>query len=126
MAIVAVAGPPANLALALVILPIYKFTLGSVAPDVSIVLERMMEINLLLFSFNLIPIPPLDGFNILVGILPNPWTLILEPLRRYSIGILLGVVFLVPYLGRSLGIDLNPIGEIIGPVSTFLTRLLLG
>jgi Zn-dependent protease len=126
MAIVAVAGPISNIVFAAALTPLWRFGDGLLPAEVHAVIGYMIFVNVLLFAFNLIPIPPLDGFNILVGILPNPWTLILEPLRRYSIPILLGVVFLVPYLGRSLGFDLNPIGEIIGPISNFITRLLLG
>src|SRR5207244_10632818 len=72
MSIVAVAGPISNLALATVLILIYNYAtfLPSEAHDA---LSFMIYINLLLFSFNLIPIPPLDGFNILVGILPNYW-----------------------------------------------------
>ena len=35
----------------------------------------------------------------MVGILPNYWVMVLEPIRRYSIPILLGLVFVVPLLG---------------------------
>jgi Zn-dependent protease len=126
MAIVAVAGPISNIVFAAALTPLWRFGEGILPLEVHAVIGYMILVNVLLFAFNLIPIPPLDGFNILVGILPNPWTLILEPLRRYSIPILLGVVFLVPYLGRSLGFALNPIAEIVGPISNFITRLLLG
>jgi Zn-dependent protease len=126
MAIVAVAGPISNLVFAAALAPLWRFGDGILPVEVQLVIGNMILINVLLFAFNLIPIPPLDGFNIMVGILPNPWTLILEPLRRYSIPILLGVVFLVPYLGNSLGLPLNPVAEVIGPVRNFLVRLLLG
>lgn len=125
MAIVAVAGPISNIVFAAALTPLWRFGDGILPGEVHAVIGYMIFVNVLLFAFNLIPIPPLDGFNILVGILPNPWTLILEPLRRYSIPILLGVVFLVPYLGRSLGVDLNPVSEVIGPISTFIMGLLL-
>ena len=126
MSIVAVAGPLTNLAFAIVLTPIYKLTESALSPDINIVLGNMILINLLLFAFNLIPIPPLDGFNILSGILPNPWTAILEPIYRYSIPILLGFVFFVPYIGRQLGFDLNPLGAAIGPVTAILQKLFLG
>ena len=83
----------------------------------------MILVNILLFSFNLIPIPPLDGFNILSGILPNQWVAITQPIYRYSVPILLGLVFLVPYLGNALRIDLNPVSEILGPIQVILARL---
>jgi Zn-dependent protease len=126
MAIVAVAGPLANLALAFALMPIYQFGTNVLPGEVHAVLGYMIQINILLFSFNLIPIPPLDGFNILVGILPNPWINVLEPLRRYSLPILLGVIFLLPLLGRQIGVELNLVWEALQPVTLFLTRLMLG
>lgn len=125
MAIVAVAGPISNLVFAAVLTPLYHFTQGVFSTQVSGVIEQMIYINVLLFCFNLIPIPPLDGFNILVGILPNYWNIILEPIRRYALPILIGAVFLVPYVGRLLlRIDLNPVSEIIGPVARGLLQVL--
>jgi Zn-dependent protease len=126
MAIVAVAGPLSNLAFASVLFPLYNFTGGVLPGEVRQVIGYMISINLALFSFNLIPIPPLDGFNILVGILPNYWSLVLEPLRRYSIVILLGVLFLVPMLGAQLRIDLNPVREAVAPVREVLERIFFG
>jgi Zn-dependent protease len=143
MAIVAVAGPLSNLAIACVLAVIFHLSGGSLFPAVQSTIGdatpfnvhgfifSMMSINLFLFCFNLIPIPPLDGFNILVGVLPNYWNIILEPIRRYSIPILLGMVFLLPYLGQSLaraieGFDLNPVAEAVLPVYFLLQRLLLG
>ncbi len=122
MAIVAVAGPLSNLAFAAVLLPIYKFGEGILPIQASNVILYMIALNFLLFCFNLIPIPPLDGFNILVGILPNYWTIVLEPIRRYSLPILLGLVFLVPYAAsRVLGFDLNPVSQAITPVYRLLS-----
>ncbi len=143
MAIVAIAGPLSNLAIASVLAVVFKLTGGSLigairgtltgdAPfNFHSMLYSIITINLLLFAFNLIPIPPLDGFNIMVGVLSNYWTIILEPIRRYSIPILLGMVFLLPYVGQSLqraipGFDLNPVSAAVGPVYNLLQRLLLG
>jgi Zn-dependent protease len=126
MAIVAVAGPLSNIALAAALTPLYRFG-GDLLPlEVRQVLYYMIVVNLLLFSFNLIPIPPLDGFNILVGILPDYWSVVFEPLRQYAIPILLGLVFFLPFLGRTLNIELNPIGEALDPVISALARLFLG
>lgn len=146
MAIVAVAGPLSNLAIAGVLSVVFRLSGGDVgrslfysslrdAPfDFHAMLYSMIGINMLLFCFNLIPIPPLDGFNIAVGILPNYWTILLEPIRRYSIPILLTMVFLLPYLGQSIGdrifpdsnFSLNPVGAAINPVYSLLQRLFLG
>lgn len=121
MAIVAVAGPLSNLAFALVLLPIFKFGTGVLPEQVTNVIFYMILLNFLLFCFNLIPIPPLDGFNILVGVLPNYWTIVLEPIRRYSLPILLGLVFVLPYAGQNVfRIDLNPVQHALTPVIRLL------
>lgn len=124
MSIVAVAGPISNLVFASVLTPLYKFSSSSLSSDVHQVLRYMIFINIALFAFNLIPIPPLDGFNILRGILPDAWTFIMDPIYRYSIPILLGVVFLVPYLGRALRIELDPLGEALRPVISVIQKVL--
>jgi Zn-dependent protease len=126
MAIVAVAGPLSNLVFASLLTIPYRFGPDLLPDEVYGVLGFMILVNIFLFAFNMIPIPPLDGFNILVGILPNYWTIVLEPVRRYSLPILLALVFFVPYAGRILGIELNLINEALGPVVTALARLFLG
>ncbi|MEO8286680.1 MAG: site-2 protease family protein [Chloroflexota bacterium] len=126
MAIVAIAGPISNLVFAGVLAIILKVGDALLPQEALQVITYMIVINLFLFAFNLIPIPPLDGFNILVGILPNYWTLVLEPLRRYSLPILMALVFIVPYAGRIIGIDLNPVGAALSPVINSLMKIFLG
>jgi Zn-dependent protease len=126
MSIVAVAGPISNLVLATVLVLILKVGESAMPDTVFNVIANMIYINLLLFAFNLIPIPPLDGFNILVGILPNYWVMVLEPIRRYSIPILLGLVFVVPLLGRQLGISLDPVGQALNPIINLLQNIFFG
>jgi Zn-dependent protease len=126
MAIVAVAGPLTNIALAAALTPLYRFSEGALPEQARVVIYWMIMINILLFSFNLIPIPPLDGYNILTGILPNPWTAVLEPLRRYAIPILLIMVFFLPYLGSRIGIGLDPVSQALRPVISVIQGLLLG
>jgi len=78
-AIVAFAGPASNLVLAVAFaLPLrYIYTTAMVVPDVlSSVLQFLVVINVILFVFNLIPIPPLDGSNVVYGLLP--------PQQKYS------------------------------------------
>jgi Zn-dependent protease len=126
MAIVAVAGPLSNLALALALMPLVRFGGGIIPAEAREVISYMILINIFLFAFNFIPIPPLDGFNILVGILPDYWSIVLEPIRRYSLPILLGAVFLVPYIGRLIGVPLDLVGSAIIPVVAVLQMLIFG
>ena len=118
MAIVAFAGPLSNLVLAAVAaLPLWVVSAtGEQLPDLLLLfIGQMIFINVALFSFNLIPIPPLDGFNILVGIVPNYWVPILEPIRQYAFIILLLVIFLPG----------NLLGVVLGPVQSTLLELLI-
>ncbi len=125
-ALVAIAGPLANLLMALLMgLPI-RLGLVSVAPPLEVLpslysfLTLGVYYNLLLFAFNLIPIPPLDGFRILLGILPPDISVQLEQLYRYSFMIFLGAFFLLP----AVGVDI--ISEILRPVFAFFYPLLTG
>lgn len=126
MAIVAVAGPLANLAMAvLYALPlrfgIVEFTeSGNVLPSLSAFLWMGVYINLLLFTFNLLPIPPLDGFTILLGLLPPDLAYRLEGVRQYGSMILLGVLIVLPLIG------LDVFGRVILPVLSQLMSLFIG
>ena len=86
--IIALAGPLSNILLAFA-LHVYGsfFGLGSI-------LEQLLYLNLVLAVFNLIPIAPLDGFNIVTGLLPYNIAYKWRDLEPYGIYILLGLVFL--------------------------------
>lgn len=125
MAIVSLAGPLANLLMAVIYgLPI-RFGLvqpapsGDILPSAFTFLMVGMQINLLLFGFNLLPIPPLDGFTILVGLLPPELAYRLEGLRQYGAMILLVAIFLLPLVGFSLfELIINPIMRLLMPIIT--------
>ena len=55
----------------------------------------------------MLPLPPLDGGRVAVGLLPRTLALPLARLERYGMLILIAVIFLLPMLGRQLGLDLN-------------------
>jgi Zn-dependent protease len=107
MAIVAAAGPISNLVMALLFaIPIQLglVTLvpsfgNSILPSFSELIFQFVWINLVLAFFNLIPIPPLDGYKILIGILPPEMGYRLMPLEQYGFLILLGAIFILPMLG---------------------------
>jgi Zn-dependent protease len=62
----------------------------------------------------MIPIPPLDGGRVAVGLLPRPLAMRLARLERLGIFIVLGLLLLLPYVGEKLGLDLDPLGWLIG------------
>jgi len=76
--------------------PFASWNAGWVAADI---IGYVILLNLILGVFNLIPIPPLDGFNIAVGILPRQQAAAMLRIERYGPMILLVVVFLGYFTG---------------------------
>ena len=111
MAIVAAAGPLANLAMAVLwgILMKIGFTLGEgsawARPLVSMGVAGI-TINVILMIVNLLPVPPLDGGRVAMGVLPGNAAATLGRLEPYGIIILLGLL-ITGVLGKLL----------MGPVS---------
>ncbi len=91
--IVAAAGPASNIALAVLGSMAFHAIGGamSVRPgmfDPATLLYTAVETNILLAVFNMIPVPPLDGGNVLAGLLPDSMGALLHGLRQYGFIIL--------------------------------------
>ena len=108
MAIVAVAGPAMNFFLAWLAALILPEATNELLGQF---LFYFILTNLVLGLFNLLPIPPLDGGRVVVGLLPLELARLWAGLERYGILIVLGAVFLLP---RITGFD--PVGDVLGTV----------
>ena len=113
---VAAAGPAMNFALATLAaltLHLLIFLPDAARPWVAENLKNVLVINVLLAIFNLLPLPPLDGGRIAVGVLPDALAVPLARLESYGMMILIGLLFILPLLGAQLGIDLNVVWLLI-------------
>ena len=99
--LVAAAGPACNLVLAvsasllLAVLPVSPQTLDSanVSVPIATILSRTVFLNVLLAVFNMIPIPPLDGGNVLAGLLPYRLAVEFNRVRPYGFVLLYLLIF---------------------------------
>lgn len=115
---VAAAGPASNIALAIGAAIVFHAIGGAASVragllDPVTLLYTVVGINLLLAVFNMIPIPPLDGGNVLAGLLPDSLGGLLQGLRQYGFIILYGLLLT------------GMLWELVGPPFNFLQGLLL-
>lgn len=128
MAIVAAAGPGINLLQAYIALLLFHLLplFGGAADGwISDNLENALQINLILCVFNMIPVPPLDGGRVAVGLLPLALARPLARVERYGMVLLLILLLVVPLAASQFGIDWNPLFALITPVVNWLAGLLL-
>ena len=119
MALVAVAGPAMNFVLAI---------LAGLALYSGVWLEfwfDFLAINLLIGLFNLIPLPPMDGGRIAVGLLPLPLARVLARTERYGILLVAGLLFVLPLVLTQFGVNFDPFQETIGRVMPVAARVVL-
>jgi Zn-dependent protease len=112
--LVAAAGPGMNLLLATIAALAFHIVGYVPAPGAQWLaanLKNALLLNVILAIFNLLPIPPLDGGRILVGILPGALARIVSRAEPYGMLILIGLIFVLPLLGAQLGMNLDPISR---------------
>jgi Zn-dependent protease len=125
---VALAGPATNIVLA-VASSLLFYGVGLVPPSpadwLAANLVHSIQINAVLCVFNMLPLPPLDGGRVAVGLLPRSLALPLARLERYGLGIVLLLLFVLPWLGGQLGLNLNVLGWLVGVPAEALIRFIL-
>ena len=131
MVLVALAGPGINLALALLAAILLRglLVVGNerfewVMLNLANAMTIKMTINVILAVFNMLPIPPLDGGRVAVGLLPRPLARPLARLERYGLFILIGLLLLLPWLGSRLGQDLNVMAWLVWEPVMLLLRVI--
>jgi Zn-dependent protease len=97
---VAAVGPTSNLvmalgaALVLMVLPVSQYAVGeaNVSVPLANILSQAMRLNVLLAVFNMLPIPPLDGGNVLAGLLPPSAAAVFNQIRPYGFLLLYALI----------------------------------
>lgn len=110
---VALAGPGANLAIALIFGLILRFFLAFIPESLASAFSFIVYLNILLAVFNLLPIPPLDGSHILFTFLPYSMQKMKIFLIRFGFSILIFLIFFFPWFFQLLIYIVNFIFNII-------------
>lgn len=126
--LVAIAGPATNILLAIIavlLLNLVIFMPTWLQEWFAVNAFNALQLNLILAIFNMLPIPPLDGGRVLTALLPvrfNPW---MNKLELYGFLILIFLLFILPMLGQSMGINLSLLQYVIFEPMQYLYRQFL-
>jgi len=125
---VALAGPVTNILLALLAATAFHalpWVPADYAKWTADNLKNTLIINVVLAIFNMLPIPPLDGGRVAVGLLPRFLAWPLARLEPYGMLILIAALILLPLLGTQLGLNLDVISAILRTTTGYVLQALL-
>jgi Zn-dependent protease len=119
---ISLAGPASNLMSALIIGILFRFGMRFLGDsNTGILLLKMLllavRLNIILAIFNLLPIPPLDGYHVLEGLVPNEMYLKLQQFEKAGSMVLLGLVLVSSFAQINIfGAIFNPFLALFGTI----------